>query len=115
MTPILFPETAGWGVSGLDAIFLSQGASGFGYWLTWAAAILLLSIPPGLSSLFLVAVADAPLARQWAYGGLFFAAWAGWLTHMLAGAMFGFLYGAISIGGAALMLQARKRIRHSNK
>lgn len=110
VTPILFSEASGWGAPGLDAVFLDQGASGLGYWLTWASAILLLSIPPGLSSLFLVAVADAPLARHGPYGGLFFAAWAGWLTHSLPGAMFGFLYGAIGIGGAALMLMARRRM-----
>jgi multisubunit Na+/H+ antiporter MnhE subunit len=43
-------------------------------------------------------------------GGAFCGLWLGWILQSIAGAIFGFIFGAVSVGGTAAMLAARRYV-----
>ncbi len=59
LTPLISGSASGWGLAALLAFLRSEGAAGLGLVLGFAVFNLLLSVLPGLLSIFLVAVADA--------------------------------------------------------
>jgi hypothetical protein len=74
-----------------------------------ALAFVLVSVPPGLVSLFLITVTDVRLVLHPLVGALFFAVAAGWITQSPGGIVFGGIFGAISLGLSAGLLTARRR------
>ena len=108
-TPLVFPAATGWGLDALLDFFAAEGAAGFGFGLALAAAMLLLAVPPAMLSLFLLAVSDTRLRLHPLIGAGFFALWTGWLMQSVTGALFGLIFGAVSVGGIAAMLGLRRR------
>jgi hypothetical protein len=72
--------------------------------------MVLISVLPGLLSLFLISLTEIRLAVHPAVGAAFFAVSAGWVGQSLGGAVFGFVFGLASLGTIALLLGLRRRI-----
>lgn len=109
-TPLVHGAASGWGLETLLSYLTSNGAQGVGLVLALAMAVLMLSVPPGLLSLYLMALSNLRLALHPVVGAVFFAIGVGWLLQSLPGAVFGLLFGGVSLGGTALMLGLRRGI-----
>jgi len=70
--------------------------------------MVLISVLPGLLSLFLLALTEMRLAFHPLVGGIFFSLSAGWVGQSLAGAVFGLIFGLASLGTIALLLGLRR-------
>ncbi len=110
VTPAVFDAAAGWGLNAFLSFLRAEGAEGPGIALALAMGVLLLSVPPGMLSLFLVALTDLRLALHPLIGAAFFGVWVGWLLQSLPGAVFGLVFGIVSVGGTAGMLALRRHI-----
>lgn len=110
VTPAVFGDAVGWGWEALLSFLRSEGAGGLGLFIAVAMILLLLSVPPGMLSLFLVALSETRLALHPVVGGAFFAIAVGWLLQAIAGALFGLIFGGVSLGGTAAMLALRRTI-----
>jgi hypothetical protein len=110
LSPLLVERTAGWGLPALVGLLSREGSEGAALYLSIAMMMVLVSILPGLLSLFLITLTQVRLALHPAVGAIFFAVSAGWVGQSAAGAVFGFVFGLASLGTLALLLGLRRRI-----
>ena len=110
LSPMLAPQTAGWGIPALLGLFGREGSAGPALHLSVAMIMVLIAVLPGLMSLFLISLTEIRLALHPAVGAVFFAVSAGWVGQSLGGAVFGFVFGLASLGTIALLLGLRRRI-----
>ena len=110
LSPLVAPRTAGWGFPALFGLLGREGSSGPALYLSVAMIMVLISVLPGLLSLFLISLTEIRLAVHPAVGAAFFAVSAGWVGQSLGGAVFGFVFGLASLGTIALLLGLRRRI-----
>lgn len=108
LSPLLVAETAGWGLPTLQRLLSGEGGSGAGLYLALAMMMVLISVLPGLLSLFLIALTEMRLALQPLVGGAFFAASTGWVSQSAGGAAFGLVFGLTSLGTIAILLGLRR-------
>lgn len=110
LSPAVAPQSAGWGLPALVALLNSEGSDGPALYLSIAVLMVLVSVLPGLLSLFLVTLTRLRLALHPLAGAVFFGVSAGWVGQSLPGAVFGSLFGFASLGTIALLLGLRRRI-----
>lgn len=108
LSPLLAPSTDGWGLAALLRLIEADVAPTPVLILLLALAFVLVSVPPGLMSLFLITVTDVPLRLHPLVAGAFFGVGAGWVTQSLAGAVFGALFGGVSLAITAGLLAAKR-------
>ena len=110
LSPLVAPRTAGWGLPALFGLLGREGSSGPALYLSVAMIMVLISVLPGLLSLFLISLTEMRLALHLVVGAAFFAVSAGWVGQSLGGALFGFVFGLASLGTIALLLGLRRRV-----
>jgi hypothetical protein len=110
LAPVLAAATRGWGLPALHGLLIREGAGGPALYLSLAMMMVLISVLPGLLSLFLVTLTQLRLALHPLVGTAFFAVSAGWVSQSAAGAVFGFVFGFASLGTIALLLGLRRRL-----
>lgn len=110
LSPIIAPQTAGWGLPALVGLLSREGSGGAALYLSVAMMMVLISVLPGLLSLFLITLTEARLAVHPLAGAVFFGISAGWVGQSVGGAVFGFVFGLASLGTIALLLALRRRI-----
>lgn len=110
LSPLLVGRTAGWGLPALFGLLNREGAAGPALYLSVAMMMVLISVLPGLLSLFLITLTQMRLALHPLVGAIFFALSAGWVGQSVGGAVFGFLFGLASLGAIALLLGLRRRL-----
>ena len=110
LTPLVAPQASGWGLPALFGLLGREGSSGPVLYLSVAMMMVLISVLPGLLSLFLITLTEMRLALHPVVGAVFFAVSAGWVGQSFAGAVFGFVFGLASLGTIALLLGLRRRI-----
>ena len=110
LSPMLAPQTAGWGIPALLGLLGQEGSAGPALHLSVAMIMVLIAVLAGLMSLFLISLTEIRLALHPAVGAVFFAVSAGWVGQSLGGAVFGFVFGLASLGTIALLLGLRRRI-----
>lgn len=110
LSPIVAPQTAGWGLPALIGLLGREGSDGPALYLSMAMLMVLVSVLPGLLSLFLVTLTRLRLGLHPLVGAIFFSVSAGWIGQSFGGAVFGFLFGLASLGTIALLLALRRRI-----
>ena len=108
LAPRIVPGTSGWGLPTLLGLLESDSTPAPVLVFSLAFAFVLLSLLPGLMSLFLVALTDLPFRTHPIAGALFFGLGAGWVTQSLGGGVFGALFGAFSLGIIVLLLAGRR-------
>jgi hypothetical protein len=108
LSPLLVARTAGWGLSALVGLLSREGSGGPALYLSVAMMMVLISVLPGLLSLFLITLTQIRLALHPLVGAIFFAVSAGWIGQSVAGAVFGFLFGLASLATIALLLGLRR-------
>jgi hypothetical protein len=108
LSPLLAAQTAGWGLPTLQRLLSGEGGSGAALYLSVALMMVLISVLPGLLSLFLIALTQARLALHPLVGGAFFAVSTGWVSQSVGGALFGLVFGLASLGTIALLLGLRR-------
>jgi hypothetical protein len=104
----IVPDTAGWGFPTLMQALEADSAPAPVLALSLALAFVLVSVLPGLMSLFLITVTDVRLRLHPLIGAAFFGLGAGWVTQSLGGAVFGAVFGLVSLGITAGLLAARR-------
>lgn len=109
LSPMLAAGTDGWGLPALVGLLSSEGAGGGALYLFTAMMMVLVSVLPGLLSLFLITLTQMRLALHPLVGAVFFAASAGWVSQSVGGAVFGLIFGLASLGVTALLLGLRRR------
>jgi hypothetical protein len=109
LSPMLVADTAGWGLPALVGLLKGEGAGGPALYLSIALMMVLISVLPGLLSLFLVTLTRLRLALHPVVGALFFAVSAGWVSQSAGGAAFGLIFGLTSLGTTALLLGLGRR------
>ncbi len=110
LTPLVASEAAGWGLETIVTLFRSEGAAGPGLVLALAMVAILTCVPPGMLSLFLIALTEIRFALHPLVGGAFFGLAAGWIGQSLTGALFGAIFGSVSVGGTAAMLGLHRHL-----
>jgi len=110
LSPIVAPQTAGWGLPALIGLLSGEGAAGPALYLSVAMMMVLIAVLPGLLSLFLITLTETRLALHPVVGAIFFAVSAGLVGQSLGGAVFGFVFGLASLGTSALLLGLRRRL-----
>lgn len=108
LSPWIVPDTAGWGFPALLRALEADSAPAPVLAFSLALAFVLVSVLPGLMSLFLIAVTDLRLRLHPLVGTAFFGLGAGWVTQSAGGAVFGALFGLVSLGITAGLLAARR-------
>ena len=108
LSPLLVPQTAGWGLATLQRLLSGEGGSGAALYLSVAMMMVLISVLPGLLSLFLITLTQMRLALHPLVGGAFFAVSTGWVSQSVGGAVFGLVFGLASLGTVALLLGLRR-------
>lgn len=108
IVPWLTASTSGWGFPALLDLVEAEHASAPVLALSLALAFVLISVLPGLMSLFLITVTDVRLALHPPIGGGFFALSAGWVSQSVGGVLFGAVFGLVSLGLTATLLAARR-------
>lgn len=108
LSPLVAAETAGWGLPALVGLLGREGAAGPALYLSVAMLMVLISVLPGLLSLFLITLTDIRLALHPVVGAIFFALTAGLVSQSAGGAVFGFVFGLSSLGTSALLLALRR-------
>jgi hypothetical protein len=109
LSPVIAPGTAGWGVPALIGLLSREGSAGAALYLSVAMLMVLIAVLPGLLSLFLITLTQMRLRLHPLVGAAFFGVSAGWVGQSLAGALFGLVFGAASLGTIALLLALRRR------
>jgi hypothetical protein len=109
LSPILAPRTAGWGLPALIGLLSGEGSSGPALYLSLAMMMVLISVLPGLLSLFLITLTQMRLRLHPLVGAVFFGLSSGWVSQSVGGAAFGLIFGAVSLGTIALLLGLRRR------
>ena len=109
LSPLLSARTQGWGLPALFGLLSREGSGGAALYLSAAMMMVLISVLPGLLSLFLITLTRVRLALHPLVGAIFFGVSAGWVGQSLAGALFGFVFGLASLGTIALLLGLRRR------
>jgi hypothetical protein len=110
LSPILVPQTAGWGLPALIGLLSREGSGGAALYLSAAMLMVLIAVLPGLLSLFLITLTQVRLVLHPVVGALFFAVSAGWVSQSVGGAVFGLVFGFVSLGTIALLLALRRRM-----
>lgn len=108
LAPLIAPETVGWGLPALLRAIEADAAPLPVLLLSLALAFVLISMLPGLTSLFMITVTDLPLGLHPFAGGAFLAIAAGWVTQSIAGAVFGAVFGLVSLGLIVALLTATR-------
>lgn len=108
LSPLLVAQAAGWGLPILQRVLSAEGGSGAVLYLSGAMMMVLISVLPGLLSLFLIALTEMRLALHPLVGGAFFAASTGWVSQSAGGAVFGLVFGLASLGTVAILLGLRR-------
>lgn len=108
LSPLVVAETAGWGLPALFQLLGSEGAGGPSLYLFVAMLMILVSVLPGLVSLFLITLTEMRLALHPLVGAVFFVVSAGLIGQSVGSAVFGFLFGLASLGTTALLLALRR-------
>ena len=108
LSPLLVAQTSGWGLPTLQRLLSGEGGSGAVLYLSVAMMMVLISVLPGLLSLFLIALTELRLALHPLIGGAFFAVSTGWVSQSAGGAVFGLVFGLASLGTIALLLGLRR-------
>ena len=108
LSPLIVPDTAGWGLAALMPLLQAEQPPVPVLALTLALAFVLVSLLPGLMSLFLITLTDLRLRLHPLVGGAFFGIAAGWVTQTLGGAAFGALFGLVSLGVSAALMAAKR-------
>jgi hypothetical protein len=108
LSPLLAERTSGWGLPMLQRLLSSEGGSGAILYASVALMMILISVLPGLLSLFLITLTQLRLALHPPVGGAFFAVSTGWVSQSAGGAAFGLLFGLASLGTVALLLGLRR-------
>lgn len=106
LTPRILPDTAGWGLAALMQLLEGDRASTPVLAFSLVLAFVLVSVLPGLMSLFLITVTDLRFLLHPLVGGAFFGLGAGWVTQSVSGAVFGAVFGLVSLGITAGLLAA---------
>jgi hypothetical protein len=109
-SPVVDARTSGWGIPALLGLLGREGAAGSMLYLSVAMMMVLISVLPGLLSLFLITLTEMRLALHPLVGAVFFGVSAGWVSQSLGGAVFGFLFGFASLGTIALLLGLRRAL-----
>ena len=104
----IVPHTAGWGFPALRQVLEADSAPAPVLALSLALAFVLISVLPGLMSLFLITVTDIEFRLHPVIGAVFFGVGAGWVTQSLGGAVFGTAFGLVSLGITAGLLAAKR-------
>ncbi|HEY0111587.1 MAG TPA: hypothetical protein VGB59_00390 [Allosphingosinicella sp.] len=115
IAPMLMTRTAGWGLPALSGLLRSEGAAGAALYLSMAIILVIVSVLPGLLSLFLMALTQLRLGLHPIAGGAFYAASAGWVGQSVGGALFGLIFGSVSLGVVALLLALRRKVDLSRR
>jgi hypothetical protein len=110
LSPLLIARTAGWGLPALHGLLTGEGAGGGALYLSMAMMMVLISVLPGLLSLFLITLTQMRLLLHPLVGGAFFAVSAGWVGQSVAGAVFGLVFGFASLGTVAVLLGMSRRL-----
>jgi hypothetical protein len=110
LSPVMVARTEGWGLPALVGLLSREGSGGPALYLSIAMLMVLISVLPGLLSLFLITLTQVRLALHPAVGAIFFAVSAGLVGQSFAGAVFGLVFGLASLGTSALLLGLRRRI-----
>jgi len=110
LSPLLVARTQGWGLPALYGLLSREGSSGPALYLSVAMLMVLISVLPGLLSLFLITLTEMRLALHPVVGAIFFAVAAGLISQSVGGAVFGFLFGLASLGTIALLLGLRRAL-----
>ena len=108
LSPLLVARTSGWGLPTLQQLLSDEGGSGPALYLSIALMMVLISVLPGLLSLFLITLTQTRLAFHPPVAGAFFAVSAGWVSQSGEGAVFGLVFGLASLGTVALLLGLRR-------
>lgn len=108
ISPLVAAETAGWGLPALFGLLGREGAAGPALYLFAAMMMVLISVLPGLLSLFLITLTESRLAFHPLVGAIFFAVSAGLIGQSIAVAVFGLVFGLASLGTIALLLGLRR-------
>jgi hypothetical protein len=110
LSPVIASQTAGWGLPALVGLLSREGSGGIALYLSVAMMMVLISVLPGLLSLFLITLAQTRLILHPIVGAAFFGLSAGWVSQSVAGAVFGLIFGLASLGTIALLLGLRRRL-----
>lgn len=113
LSPMVAPQTAGWGLPALVGLLTGEGSGGAALYLSLALMMVLISVLPGLLSLFLVTLTRLRLALHPLVGAIFFGASTGWVGQSAGGAVFGSVFGLASLGTIALLLGLLRRMELS--
>jgi hypothetical protein len=108
LSPLLVARTSGWGLPMLLRLLTSEGGSGAALYFSVALMMILISVLPGLLSLFLITLTQVRLALHPLVGAAFFAVSTGWVSQSVGGAIFGLVFGLASLGTVALLLGLRR-------
>lgn len=108
LSPMLVSGTAGWGLPALHGLLAGEGAGGGSLYLFLAMMMVLISVLPGLLSLFLITLTEIRLALHPLVGAIFFGVSAGLIGQSVGGAIFGLVFGLASLGTSALLLALRR-------
>jgi hypothetical protein len=108
LSPLLAPATEGWGLPALLRLVEADTAPMPIAAFSLALLFVLVSMLPGLVSLFLITVTDLPPATHPLFGSLFLGVSAGWVTQSFGGAVFGAVFGLVSLGFIAGLLAIRR-------
>ena len=108
LSPWIVPGTAGWGFPALMRMLDAGSAPLPVLVFSLALGFVLVSLLPGLMSLFLITLTDMKFRLHPLVGGGFFGLGAGWVTQSVGGAVFGALFGLVSLGIVAGLLAAKR-------
>ena len=108
LSPLIAIPTSGWGLPTLLRLLSSEGGSGAALYFSVALMMVLISVLPGLLSLFLITLTELRLALHPLIGGAFFAVSTGWVSQSVGGAVFGLVFGLASLSIVALLLGLRR-------
>ena len=108
LSPLIVPDTAGWGLAALTTLLQAEQAPVPALALTLALTFVLVSLLPGLMSLFLITLTDLRLRLHPLIGSALFGIGAGWVTQSLGGAAFGAVFGLVSLGVSAGLMAAKR-------